>query len=167
MNIRKSFRAVATAAAFLTSGASLRASEADLHIPSFAPVKFDGLFGVTGIELMYLGLVICAIGAIFGLVQYRQTKALPVHKSMSDVSQIIWETCKTYLFQQGKFLAILWLLIAACIFSYFKILEGKTTGDVAVILAASVLGILGSYGVAWFGIRINTTANSRSAFAAL
>jgi K(+)-stimulated pyrophosphate-energized sodium pump len=167
MNIRKSFRAVATAAAFLTSGASLRASEADLHIPSFAPVKFDGLFGVTGIELMYLGLVICAIGAIFGLVQYRQTKALPVHKSMSDVSQIIWETCKTYLFQQGKFLAILWLLIAACIFSYFKILEGKTTGDVAVILAASVLGILGSYGVAWFGIRINTTANSRTAFAAL
>jgi len=167
MNIRKSFRAVATAAAFLTSGASLRASEADLHIPSFAPVKFDGLFGVTGIELMYLGLGICAIGAIFGLVQYRQTKALPVHKSMSDVSQIIWETCKTYLFQQGKFLAILWLLIAACIFSYFKILEGKTTGDVAVILAASVLGILGSYGVAWFGIRINTTANSRTAFAAL
>ena len=167
MHISKLLRAAATAAAFLASGTALRAGEADLHIPSFAPVKFDGLFGVTGVELMYLGLVICAIGAIFGLVQYRQTKALPVHKSMADVSQTIWETCKTYLFQQGKFLAILWLLIAACIFFYFKILEGKTFGDVAVILAASILGILGSYGVAWFGIRINTTANSRTSFAAL
>jgi len=167
MHISKLLRAAATAAAFLASGTALRAGEADLHIPSFAPVKFDGLFGVTGVELMYLGLVICAIGAVFGLVQYRQTKALPVHKSMADVSQTIWETCKTYLFQQGKFLAILWLLIAACIFFYFKILEGKTFGDVAVILAASILGILGSYGVAWFGIRINTTANSRTSFAAL
>jgi K(+)-stimulated pyrophosphate-energized sodium pump len=86
---------------------------------------------------------------------------------MSDVSQTIWETCKTYLFQQGKFLAILWLLIGGCIFFYFKVLEEKSFGNVLVILAASILGILGSYGVAWFGIRINTTANSRTSFAAL
>ena len=167
MHLRQLLRATVTAVAFTVSSAAVRASEADLNIPSFAPVKFDGLFGVTGFQLMSLGIVICAIGAIFGLVQYRQTRALPVHKSMADVSQIIWETCKTYLFQQGKFLAILWVLIAACIFFYFKVLEEKTFGDVAVILAASILGILGSYGVAWFGIRINTTANSRTAFAAL
>jgi len=167
MHLRQLLRATVTAVAFTVSSVAVRASEADLNIPSFAPVKFDGLFGVTGFQLMSLGIVICAIGAIFGLVQYRQTRALPVHKSMADVSQIIWETCKTYLFQQGKFLAILWVLIAACIFFYFKVLEEKTFGDVAVILAASILGILGSYGVAWFGIRINTTANSRTAFAAL
>ena len=167
MHLRQLLGATVTAVAFTVSSAAVRASDADLNIPSFAPVKFDGLFGVTGLQLMSLGIVICAIGAIFGLVQYRQTRALPVHKSMADVSQIIWETCKTYLFQQGKFLAMLWLLIAACIFFYFKVLEEKTFGDVAVILAASILGILGSYGVAWFGIRINTTANSRTAFAAL
>jgi K(+)-stimulated pyrophosphate-energized sodium pump len=116
---------------------------------------------------MWLGLLICAIGSVFGLAQYRQTQRLPVHSTMAAVSQTIWETCKTYLFQQGKFLIALWSLIAACMICYFKILEGYATGDVAVILAASVLGILGSYGVAWFGIRINTTANSRTAFAAL
>ena len=167
MHLRQLLGATVTAVAFTVSSAAVRASDADLNIPSFAPVKFDGLFGVTGLQLMSLGIVICAIGAIFGLVQYRQTRALPVHKSMADVSQIIWETCKTYLFQQGKILAMLWLLIAACIFFYFKVLEEKTFGDVAVILAASILGILGSYGVGWFGIRINTTANSRTAFAAL
>ena len=167
MHISKLLRATVSAVAFTASGAVLHASEADLNIPSFAPVKFDGLCGVTGFQLMYLGVVICVIGAIFGLVQYLQTKALPVHQSMAEVSQTIWETCKTYLFQQGKFLAILWLLIGSCIFFYFKVLEEKSYGDVAVILAASILGILGSYGVAWFGIRINTTANSRTSFAAL
>src|SRR6476660_10283278 len=95
------------------------ASEADIHIPDLTAVKFDGLGGVSGITLMYLGIVICAIGAIFGLVQYKQTKALPVHESMANVSNTIWETCKTYLFQQGKFLAILWVLIAACMLYYF------------------------------------------------
>jgi K(+)-stimulated pyrophosphate-energized sodium pump len=167
MQLRNSLRAAVITAALLASAAASRASEADLNIPSFDPVKFDGLWGISGFQLMYLGIFMCAVGAIFGLVQYRQTKALPVHKSMADVSQTIWETCKTYLFQQGKFLAILWVLIATCIFFYFKILEGKTFNDVFVILAASVLGILGSYGVAWFGIRINTTANSRTSFAAL
>lgn len=155
------------AAAFASISVPLRASEADIKIPDLTQVSFDGLGGVSGLSLMYFGIVICALGAIFGLIQYKQTKALPVHSSMGNVSNTIWETCKTYLFTQGKFLAILWLLIAACIFYYFKILEGNSFGHVMVILLASILGILGSYGVAWFGIRINTVANSRAAFSAL
>src|SRR5438477_1631834 len=143
------------------------ASEADINIPDLAQVKFDGLGGVGGVTLMYFGIIICAIGAIFGLVQYMQTKALPVHESMAKVSHTIWETCKTYLFTQGKFLAMLWVLIAACMIYYFKVLQGNTMGHVVVILFCSIVGILGSYGVAWFGIRINTTANSRTAFSAL
>ncbi|MGB8369795.1 MAG: sodium-translocating pyrophosphatase [Limisphaerales bacterium] len=143
------------------------AGEADIKIPPLDTVKFDGLGGVSGLTLMYVGIFLCFVGAFFGLVQYKQTKALPVHSSMSNVSHTIWETCKTYLFQQGKFLAILWVLIAACIFFYFKVLEDKSLRDVVVILAASILGILGSYSVAWFGIRINTVANSRTSFSAL
>jgi K(+)-stimulated pyrophosphate-energized sodium pump len=145
----------------------LRASEADIKIPDLTQVRFDGLGGVSGLALMYVGIALCAVGAIFGLIQYQQTKALPVHSSMGSVSNTIWETCKTYLFTQGKFLAILWVLIAACIFYYFKVLEEQSIKHVAVILLASVLGILGSYGVAWFGIRINTVSNSRTAFSAL
>ncbi|HKS36986.1 MAG TPA: sodium-translocating pyrophosphatase [Verrucomicrobiae bacterium] len=141
--------------------------EADIDIPDLGQVKFNGLGGISGVTLMYLGIVICAIGAVFGLVQYRQTKALPVHESMSKVSHTIWETCKTYLFTQGKFLAILWVLIAVCMVYYFKVLQHNSLGHVVVILLASVLGILGSYGVAWFGIRINTVSNSRTAFSAL
>ena len=155
------------------------ASEADIKIPDLITVKFAGLGGITGPQLMNIGLLICLIGAAFGLVQYKQTKNLPVHSSMASVSNTIWETCKTYLFTQGKFLAILWVLIAACMVYYFGFLtEHKdATGqpqspshvafNVFVILLASVLGILGSYGVAWFGIRINTVANSRTAFSAL
>jgi K(+)-stimulated pyrophosphate-energized sodium pump len=143
------------------------ASEADIHIPDLTQVKFDGLGGMHGSTLMYLGIVICAIGAIFGLVQYMQTRALAVHSSMANVSNSIWETCKTYLFTQGKFLAILWVLIAACMIYYFMVLQHNSAGRVVIILLASILGILGSYGVAWFGIRINTVANSRAAFSAL
>src|SRR5436309_326030 len=131
---------------FLTLLAStgVYASEADINIPDLSQVKFQGLGGVGGVTLMYWGIVICAIGAIFGWVQYKQTKALPVHESMGKVSNTIWETCKTYLIQQGKFLAILWVLIAACIFFYFKVLEDQSLGHVIVILLASILGILGS-----------------------
>ena len=145
------------------------ASEADINIPPLDTVKFDGLGGVSGAALMYLGLVICLIGAVFGLVQYKQTKALPVHESMAKVSHTIWETCKTYLFTQGKFLAILWLLIAACMVYYFMGAAATKAiwATVIIILLASILGILGSYGVAWFGIRINTVSNSRTAFSAL
>jgi K(+)-stimulated pyrophosphate-energized sodium pump len=167
MHASKNLLAKLTPLLLCLSAATVRAGDADLPIPDLTKVKFDGLGGVTGIHLMYMGLVICGIGAIFGLWQYLQTKALPVHKSMADVSHTIWGTCKTYLFQQGKFLAILWVLIASCMFCYFKVLQHKPMVDVIVILLASVLGILGSYGVAWFGIRINTTANSRTAFAAL
>ncbi len=143
------------------------ASEADIRIPDLSQVSFPGLGGISGSALMYFGIVICAIGAVFGLVQYMQTKALPVHSSMANVSQTIWETCKTYLFTQGKFLAILWFLIAACMIYYFMFLQHNTLPHVIVILLASILGILGSYGVAWFGIRINTVSNSRTAFSAL
>src|SRR5438874_10657581 len=151
----------------LLGSTGVYASEADINIPPLDTVHFNGLGGVSGATLMYLGIVICFIGAAFGLVQYQQTKGLPVHESMARVSNTIWETCKTYLFTQGRFLAILWVLIAACMIYYFKVLQGNTMGNVVVILLCSVLGILGSYGVAWFGIRINTTANSRTAFSAL
>src|SRR6266850_5248862 len=163
----------------LGSATGVYASESDIHIPDLTQVTFPGLGGVSGVNLMYGGIIICALGAIFGVVQYKQTKALPVHKAMANVSNTIWETCKTYLIQQGKFLAILWVLIAACMVYYFGFLSehkdasgqplsaGQVAFNVFVILCASVLGILGSYGVAWFGIRINTTANSRTAFSAL
>src|SRR5881397_1675882 len=93
---------------------SLLASEADINIPPLDTVQFSGLGGMAGTSLMYLGLLICLLGAAFGLIQYTQTKRLPVHKCMADVSNTIWETCKTYLFTQGKFLAILWVFIAVC-----------------------------------------------------
>ncbi len=151
----------------LLASSGVYAGEADIHIPDLTQVRFDSLAGVSGMSLMYFGILMCAVGAIFGWVQYKQTKALPVHESMGNVSNIIWETCKTYLFQQGKFLVILWVLIAACIVYYFKGLQGESFGNVVVILLCSILGILGSYGVAWFGIRINTVSNSRTSFSAL
>src|ERR1044071_7214344 len=153
--------------AILCSSNGVFGSEAGIHIPPLDAVRFGGLGGVSGAALMYGGLLICIIGAVFGLVQYKQTKALPVHKSMADVSNTIWETCKTYLFPQGKFLAILRVLIAACMVFYFMGLQGEGLGKVLIILLCSILGILGSYGVAWFGIRINTVSNSRTAFSAL
>ena len=144
----------------------LNASEADIKIPDLRTVSFFG-GSVTGMNVLMIGLVVCMLGVVYGWMQYLQTKNLQVHKSMADVSQIIWETCKTYLWQQGKFLAVLWLLIAACMIYYFGVLSHNSAGHVVIVLLASVLGILGSYGVAWFGIRINTVANSRAAFSAL
>jgi K(+)-stimulated pyrophosphate-energized sodium pump len=161
----------------LLSASPVFAGEADINIPDLKQVHFGSL---SGMAILYLGLVICLLGAAFGWVQYLQTKALPVHPRMRDVSNIIWETCKTYLFTQGKFLVVLWVLIAACMVYYFGFLSehvdpvtrqpiasGTVAFNVLVILLASILGILGSYGVAWFGIRINTVANSRAAFSAL
>ena len=168
-----------TTALTLAGASSALASEADLKIPKLDDVTFSSLGGVNGHTLMLVGLVVCVLGGLYGLLQYKQTKALQVHSSMARVSNTIWETCKTYLFTQGKFIAILWLLIAACMIYYFGFLtehkdaatghvsHGMGFGKVVVILLASVLGILGSYGVAWFGIRINTVANSRTAFSAL
>ncbi len=144
------------------------AGEADIKLPDLSQISFS-IFGkaVGGLSLMYMGLVVCVIGLIFGIIQYVQTRNMPVHKTMGAVSDTIWETCKTYLFQQGKFLMILWVLIGACMVYYFGVLQGKSVLQVGIILICSILGILGSYSVAWFGIRINTRANSRSAFAAL
>ncbi len=150
----------------LSAGTAM-ASEADLKLPDLGAVTFSALGGISGTHLMMIGIGVCFLGLAFGLFQFFKTEKLPVHKSMSDVSQIIWETCKSYLAQQGKFLAILWVLIGACMLYYFLILQKMPTSHVMLILAASILGILGSYGVAWFGMRINTFANSRSAFASL
>jgi K(+)-stimulated pyrophosphate-energized sodium pump len=152
--------------AALFGGTNIFAGDADINLPALDQVSFhNGALGSHAI--LFCGLAICLVGALFGWMEYKNTKALPVHKSMRDVSHIIWETCKTYLWQQGKFLAALWILIAVCMIYYFGHLQGKATSAVLTILASSVLGILGSYGVAWFGIRINTIANSRAAFASL
>lgn len=139
--------------------------EANLILPDLNAVKFFG--GVGGKDLLFSGLVVSVLGLAFGLMIYSQLKNMPVHKSMLEVSELIYETCKTYLFTQGKFLVILWLFIGAIILYYFKFLQHFTDEKVAIILVFSVIGILGSYGVAWFGIRVNTFANSRTAFASL
>ena len=134
------------------------ASEADLKIPDLGPEQNN---------LLLMGFVICVLGLLFGYYQFVKVKKLKAHKSMLDVANIIFETCKTYLIQQGKFLVILFVFIAACIGFYFGFLEHMGFGGVLLILMWSVIGILGSYGVAWFGIRMNTLANSRMAFASL
>jgi K(+)-stimulated pyrophosphate-energized sodium pump len=134
------------------------ASEADLKIPKLAPEQNN---------LLIWGFVICVLGLAFGFYQFIRVRRIKAHKSMLDVSNIIFETCKTYLLQQGKFLIWLFLIIAACVTFYFGFLQEKGFGGVLLILTWTVIGILGSYGVAWFGIRMNTLANSRMAFSAL
>ena len=151
---------------FLLLTGTAFAAEANIQLPNLKEVTFlGGTLG--GMMILNIGLIICLIGMGFGILQYVQTKNLPAHKSMLDVSQTIWETCKTYLFQQGKFLLGLWILIAICMIYYFGVLTEMGAGRTVVILFASVVGILGSYVVAWFGIRINTVANSRAAFSSL
>jgi K(+)-stimulated pyrophosphate-energized sodium pump len=136
------------------------ASEADLVIP-------ENMLSHPNVNLLYIGIAICALGLIFGIYTFFRTKNIRAHKKMLDVSELIFETCKTYLIQQGKFLVVLEILIGCCIAFYFGYLQKMTIGHVGVILLWSVIGILGSYGVAWFGIRINTLANSRMAFSSL
>ncbi len=143
------------------------AGEADIVLPDLSKVSFNIFGGLSGLSIMYFGILICFVGLAFSLFQAGQTKNLPAHKSMLDVSEIIWETCKSYLAQQGKFLIILWILIAICMIYYFMGLQHAPFGNMIIILFCSILGILGSYGVAWFGMRINTRANSRTAFASL
>lgn len=143
-----------------------KAGEADLEVPDLRNSSFFG-GAVTGWDLLFYGMIIVIVGLLFGYWQYTRIKKLPAHKSMLEVSQIIFETCKTYLLQQGKFLVILFLIIGAAITYYFLGLSGMGLPKVLLILFWSVLGILGSYGVAWFGIRINTLANSRTSFASL
>jgi len=155
------------AAALLVSAPLAFAGEADIVLPDLSKISFSIFGGTSGLSIMYFGILICFVGLIFAAVQYNQTKNLPAHKSMLDVSAIIWETCKSYLAQQGKFLIALWILIAICMVYYFMGLSHVPFGNMLIILVCSILGILGSYGVAWFGMRINTMANSRTAFAAL
>jgi len=151
---------------FMLLAGTAFAGEADIKVPDLTQITFLG-GSLSGLTILNAGLIICLIGIIFGVIQYIQTKNLPAHQAMLDVSQTIWETCKTYLFQQGKFLVALWILIAICIVYYFGALQGAHATGIAIILICSIVGILGSYGVAWFGIRINTVANSRAAFASL
>ena len=141
-----------------------RGGEAHLVLPDLSQAHF---FGVNGRTLLEAGLGVCVLGLLFGLISYRQLRKLPVHQSMLDVSTLIWETCKTYLFTQGKFLLVLELFIGSIIAIYFGALEHMALTKVVVILLFSLLGIAGSYAVAWYGIRVNTFANSRTAFASL
>lgn len=140
------------------------ASEADVEVPDLTVVE---ILGLTGPTILALGLVVCAAGLLFGLHSYRQIKRQPVHRSMLEISELIYSTCKAYLLQQGKFLLVLWGFIAAVILVYFKFLVGYPAWRVGVILAFSLIGMAGSFVVAWYGIRINTFANSRTAFASL
>jgi K(+)-stimulated pyrophosphate-energized sodium pump len=154
---------------FLTSIMAMAepgAGEAALKLPDLGSVSFlNG--AIDGHKLLLIGILFSFLGLLFGLVIYMQLKNLPVHRAMREISELIYETCKTYLQTQGKFLALLWVFIAAIIVLYFGFLEKMEAGRVVIILAFSVVGILGSYGVAWFGIRVNTFANSRTAFAGL
>jgi K(+)-stimulated pyrophosphate-energized sodium pump len=138
--------------------------EASLVIPDLSQGTF---LGTSGRTLLMGGLGICALGLLFGLITYMQLRDLPVHSAMLEVSELIWETCKTYLFTQGKFLLILEMFIGVIIVFYFGYFEHFEAVKVIVILLFSVLGIAGSYSVAWYGIRVNTFANSRTAFASL
>ncbi|TMA76116.1 MAG: sodium-translocating pyrophosphatase [Deltaproteobacteria bacterium] len=141
-----------------------RADEAKLILPDLGSV---GFLGMSGRSLLEIGLVICALGLIFGIVIFAQLKRLPVHRAMLEVSELIYETCKTYLVTQGKFILILETFIGVIMVIYFGWLRHFEAAKVITIIIFSLLGIGGSYGVAWFGIRVNTFANSRTAFAAL
>jgi K(+)-stimulated pyrophosphate-energized sodium pump len=144
------------------------AGEANLKLPDLSSVQF---MGVDGHRLLLWGILFCVLGLAFGLFIYTRLKNMPVHRSMREISELIYETCKTYLFTQGKFLLLLWLFIAVVIVLYFGVLApvpGKPISTtLPIILLFSLVGIAGSYGVAWFGIRVNTFANSRTAFAGL
>src|SRR5438309_3521214 len=138
--------------------------EANLKLPDLSQVNF---LGMDGHRLLLIVILFCIFGLGFGLVIYSRLKNLPVHRSMREISELIYETCKTYLVTQGKFLVLLWLFIAVIIVLYFGVLLKYEAARVTIILLFSVVGIAGSYGVAWFGIRVNTFANSRTAFASL
>jgi K(+)-stimulated pyrophosphate-energized sodium pump len=160
----------------LLSGAAILArpteeaagGEAGLRLPDLSQVTF---LGIDGHKLLLFGIVICVFGLLFGMTIFTKLKNLPVHRSMREISELIYETCKTYLVTQGKFLLLLWVFIAIVIVLYFGMLApvpGKSVLlTLPIILLFSLIGMGGSYAVAWFGIRVNTFANSRTAFAGL
>ena len=154
------------AATALAQPAGEAGGEASLKLPDLSSVSFlNG--AIDGHRLLLIGILFCIFGLGFGMVIYMRLKNLPVHRSMREISELIYETCKTYLVTQGKFILLLWAFIAVIILLYFGVLQHMEAMRVAIILAFSLVGIAGSYGVAWFGIRVNTFANSRTAFAAL
>jgi K(+)-stimulated pyrophosphate-energized sodium pump len=146
-----------------TAGQHMPGGEVNIQLPDLNQGDFLGL---TGHDILLSGLVVCVLGLLFGAWTYANVKRLPVHKSMADISELIYETCKAYLIQQGKFLLILEVFIGAIIVAYFSMI-GFPASRIGIILLFSLIGIAGSYGVAWYGIRINTLANSRTAFASL
>jgi len=168
---------LAPAATVFAQESGHHGGEASLALPDLKSVTFVG--GIDGHTLLLFGLVICALGMAFGIAAYSRIRKLPVHQSMAEISELIYETCKTYLLQQGKFLILLWIFIGSIVLVYFgslavtgvdaagHITRGFPPLKVAVILLFSLIGMAGSYSVAWFGIRINTLANSRTAFASL
>src|SRR3989441_197660 len=156
--------ALLTATTALAQPASETGGEANLKLPDLSQVQF---LGVDGHKLLTIGIVFCVFGLLFGLAIYTRLKNLPVHRAMREISELIYETCKTYLITQGKFLLLLETFIAVIIVLYFGFLLKYEAARVVIILLFTVVGIAGSYGVAWFGIRVNTFANSRTAFAGL
>ncbi len=158
--MKKSFKSVLTLLSLLFSALPIFASEANLVVPD---IKSDEL----SYKLLLIGIGICALGAVFGLIEFFKIKKIKVHPLMEQVGKTIFETCKTYLIQQGKFLILLEVIIALCIAYYFGFLEKMNFSSVCLILLWSIIGILGSYFVAWFGIRINTLANARTSFLSL
>src|SRR6202166_2267896 len=174
-SLRSRFAKAGAAGALLTLLSAACASaqenpggEAALKLPDLSQVTF---LGIDGHKLLTVGILFCVFGLIFGLTIYNRLKNLPVHRSMREVSELIYETCKTYLITQGKFLLFLWVFIAVVIVLYFGVLspvpDKPVSTTLPIILLFSIVGIVGSYGVAWFGIRVNTFANSRTAFAGL
>src|SRR6202167_1065284 len=154
------------AATALAQPAESAGGEASLKLPDLSSVSFlNG--AIDGHRLLLIGILFCIFGLGFGMAIFLRLKNLPVHRSMREISELIYETCKTYLITQGKFLMLLWAFIAAIIVLYFGVLRGFEITRVVIILVFSLVGIAGSYGVAWFGIRVNTFANSRTAFASL
>ena len=157
--------ALSGCASSASTGPSSRGGEASLVLPDLSAVTIVG--GGSGRTLLLIGLLVCVLGMGFGAMSYVQLRRLAVHPSMREVSELIYSTCKTYLVQQGRFLLMLWVFIAAVIVAYYGLLVGFSWGRVAIVIAFSLLGMGGSYSVAWYGIRVNTFANSRVAFASL
>jgi K(+)-stimulated pyrophosphate-energized sodium pump len=160
-----SFTAASLLMLVQTAPAEHHGGEVNLVVPDLNNAVF--LNGISGPSLLVAGLLVAILGMVFGLIIYQKLKNLPVHTSMREISELIYETCKTYLLTQGRFLMILEIFIGSAIVFYFYFLQHLEPFRVAVILIFSIIGILGSYSVAWFGIRVNTFANSRTAFAAL
>ncbi len=155
-----------TASAALAQPAPEAGGEASLKLPDLSQVSFfNG--AINGHRLLMIGILFCLFGYAFGMTIYMRLKNLPVHRAMREISELIYETCKTYLMTQGRFILLLWVFIAVIILLYFGLLQHMEAMRVLIILAFSLVGIAGSYGVAWFGIRVNTFANSRTAFASL